>query len=180
MWQTPSCAILPSNEQGVSIAVKIVNFLQIKFATRSGGHSPNPGFAAIGQPGVLIDLQKLKQVTVSADRSTVTLGPGAIWGDVYAQLDPYNIGVIGGRLPSIGVAGLILGGGYFHFSAKYGLAADNVKTFGVNPHKTFSVFGMAALTANAGNIGGWNLYQCERDSEFRPVLGPERRWTELW
>ena len=131
MWQTPSCAILPSTPQAVSIAVKIINFLKIKFATRSGGHSPNPGFAAIGQPGVLIDMSKLNQVTVSADHSIVTLGPGAIWGNVYAELDQYNIGVVGGRLPSIGVAGLILGGGYFHFSAKYGLAADNVQTFGV-------------------------------------------------
>ena len=113
------------------MAVLTINFLKLKFATRSGGHSPNPGFAAIGQPGVLIDLQKLNQITLSADQSTATLGPGAIWGDVYAELDQYNVGVIGGRLPGIGVGGLILGGGYFHFSAKFGLAADNVKTFGV-------------------------------------------------
>jgi hypothetical protein len=39
--------------------------------------------------------------------------------------------VIGGRAPTVGVGGLILGGGYFHFSPEFGLAADNVKTFEV-------------------------------------------------
>ena len=29
----------------------------------------------------------------------------------------------------MGVGGLILGGGFFHFSGEYGLAADNVKNF---------------------------------------------------
>ena len=37
--------------------------------------------------------------------------------------------MIGGRIPSVGVGGLILGGGFFHFSGEYGLAADNVKNF---------------------------------------------------
>ncbi|KAL9079555.1 MAG: hypothetical protein Q9157_001552 [Trypethelium eluteriae] len=129
VWQIPSCAIIPNNEQDVSTAVKIISFLHVKFAIRSGGHSPSPGFSTIGQPGILIDMQKLNQIALSADHSTVTLGPGARWGDVYAALDQYDLGVIGGRLPNVGVGGLILGGGYFHFSAMYGLAADNVKNF---------------------------------------------------
>lgn len=57
-------------------------------------------------------MSKLNQVTVNADRSVASLGPGGRWGDVYATLDAYegDFGVIGGRLPTIGVGGLILGG----------------------------------------------------------------------
>ncbi|MCJ1405575.1 hypothetical protein MMC11_008803 [Xylographa trunciseda] len=128
-WQTPSCAIIPSNEQAVSISLLIINFFKVKFSIRSGGHSPNPGWSSIGQQGILIDMQKLNQITLSSDHTVASLGPGGRWGDVYQALDPYGLSVIGGRIPHVGVGGLILGGGYFHFSAKYGLAADNVKNF---------------------------------------------------
>ena len=39
-----------------------------------------------------------------------SLGPGGRWGDVYATLDPYEVSVVGGRIPHVGVGGLILGG----------------------------------------------------------------------
>ncbi|KAH8647546.1 putative 6-hydroxy-D-nicotine oxidase [Tricladium varicosporioides] len=128
-WETPSCAVLPKTAQAVSTTLKIVNFFQVKFAVRSGGHSPNPGWSSINQPGVLIDLQRLNQITVNADKTVASVGPGGRWGDVYAALDPHNVSVIGGRIPSVGIGGLILGGGYFYFSSQYGLAADNVKNF---------------------------------------------------
>lgn len=40
----------------------------------------------------------------------VSVGPGARWGKVYEVIDPYGVGVIGGRIPNVGVGGLILGG----------------------------------------------------------------------
>ena len=102
--------MLPSTAQDVSRTLKIVKFFQVKFAVRSGGHSPNPGWSSIDNPGILIDLQKLNQIEVSADRKIASLGPGGRWGDVFAALDPYGVSVIGGRIPHVGVGGLILGG----------------------------------------------------------------------
>ncbi|KAI4122337.1 MAG: hypothetical protein LQ338_005876 [Usnochroma carphineum] len=107
--RSPYCAVLPGSAQDVSSTLKIVNFFQTKFALRSGGHSPNPGWSSIDSPGLLIDLQKLKQITVSADTKVASLGPGGRWGDVLAALDPYGVSVIGGRIPQVGVAGVILG-----------------------------------------------------------------------
>ncbi|KAI4251236.1 MAG: hypothetical protein L6R42_008459, partial [Xanthoria sp. 1 TBL-2021] len=78
---------------------------------------------------ILIDLQKLNQIQISQDKKVASLGPGGRWGDVLAALDPYDVSVIGGRIPQVGVAGVILGGGLFHFSGEYGLAGDNVKNF---------------------------------------------------
>ena len=116
---------------------------------RSGGHSPNPGWSSIDDVGVLLDLSRLNQIDVSADKKTVSLGTGGRWGDVYAALDPHGVSVIGGRIPQVGVGGLILGGltplkidheeelrrswigGFYHFSGEYGLAVDNVKNFEV-------------------------------------------------
>lgn len=104
---------------------------QTKFSVRGGGHSPNPGWSSINDTGILIDLQKMNRLTLSSDSAVVSLGPGLRWGDVYNALDTYGVSVIGGRIPHVGVAGLILGGAFFHFSGEYGLAADNVKNFEV-------------------------------------------------
>ena len=59
---------------------------------------------------MIIDLSKLKQISISDDKQVLSLGPGGRWGDVYTFLDPHGVSVIGGRIPQIGVAGVILGG----------------------------------------------------------------------
>ncbi|KAF2657849.1 FAD-binding domain-containing protein [Lophiostoma macrostomum CBS 122681] len=130
-WLSPTCIVQPRSSDDVSKTLKVVNFLRIRFTVRSGGHSPNPGWASINGTGILIDMQLLHQITVSDSGEVASIGPGTRWGDVYQALDQYEVSVVGGRIPSVGVAGVILGGGYFHFSAHYGLAADNVKNFEV-------------------------------------------------
>ncbi|CAG8979684.1 hypothetical protein HYALB_00003915 [Hymenoscyphus albidus] len=128
-WLTPQCIISPASSRDVSVAIKTVGFLNTRFAVRSGGHSPNPGFSSIGPEGILIELSRLNQVTLSADKKVASVGPGLRWGDVYKALDASGVTAIGGRIPSVGVGGLILSGGISHFSAQFGLAADNVENF---------------------------------------------------
>ncbi|KAL1792962.1 hypothetical protein ACET3X_009469 [Alternaria dauci] len=130
-WKSPRCIVLAESKRDVSVALKTIKFLKLKFATRSGGHSPNPGWSSIGEGGILLDLQKLNAISVSDDKKVASIGPGQRWGKVYETLDAYELSVIGGRIPQVGVGGLILGGGFFHFSGRYGLAADNVKNFEV-------------------------------------------------
>jgi hypothetical protein len=72
---------------------------------------------------------------VSDDKATAFVGPGARWGDVYTQLAPKNLAVVGGRVSDVGVGGVILGGGMSYFSNLYGWAADNVRNFEVCVHK---------------------------------------------
>jgi FAD/FMN-containing dehydrogenase len=121
--------ILPHNANDVSLTIKTIKFWKVKFAIRSGGHSPNPGWSSIGEPGMLVDLQLMDKISVSDDKKVASLGPGGNWGEVYEALDTHRVSVVGGRIPQVGVGGLILGGGLSHFSGKYGLAADNVKNF---------------------------------------------------
>ncbi|KAI0468864.1 FAD-binding domain-containing protein [Xylaria cf. heliscus] len=128
---SPYCIFLPRNTKEVSKAVKIVEYFEVKFAVRSGGHSPNPGWSNIGQGGILIDLQRLNQIKLTNDKSVVNLGPGARWGEVISTLGSHNLTVLGGRHPLVGVSGLILGGGYSHMTTEYGTVADNVKRFEV-------------------------------------------------
>jgi FAD/FMN-containing dehydrogenase len=80
---------------------------------------------------------------IAADNNTVELGPGLTLFDAYSYLEPYNRVLIGGRLKTIGLAGLTLGGGVHYFINKYGYAMDNVLSYDV-------VIGNGTLvTANA-------------------------------
>lgn len=106
----PQCIIQPKSADALSVAIRIISVLQVKFAVRSGGHSPNPGFSSIDQSGILIDMANLASINLSKDKKVASVGPGARWGDVYAALDPDEAVVIGGRFPDVGVGGLILGG----------------------------------------------------------------------
>ena len=52
----------------------------------------------------------MEQVSVSKDRTTTSIGPGARWVDAYLVLDAMGLAISGGRVASVGVAGLTTGG----------------------------------------------------------------------
>ena len=83
-------------------------------------HTPFAGSASI-QDGVNIDLTKLNQIIVSADQTSVNIGPGNRWEAVYLELDAQNLSTSGGRASTVGVGGLTLGGGFSFFSPRFGL-----------------------------------------------------------
>ncbi len=114
-----------------------VQVTQCEFAVKSGGHAAFSGASNING-GLTIDLIKLNQVTVSADQTQTSIGPGNRWVDVYNVLQPQGLSVIGGRVADIGVGGLTLGGGMSFFSGRYGWACDNVNTYEVcQSHRIF-------------------------------------------
>lgn len=85
----------------------------------------------------------MKNIQIAADNNTVELGPGLTLYEAYSYLEPYSRVLIGGRLKTIGLSGLTLGGGVHYFINKYGYAMDNVLSYDV-------VIGNGTLlTANA-------------------------------
>lgn len=82
---------------------------QCQFAVRSGGHTTWAGAANI-EDGVTIDLSKMHAVSYDEVENTVSIQPGARWGQVYEYLDEIGVAVAGGRAATVGVGGLILGG----------------------------------------------------------------------
>lgn len=109
-WLTPACIMTPGSAQQLSNMMVVLSALKTKFAVRSGGHKPTPGFNSVGSDGVLLALQNLRKLAISADTRTVTVGTGNHWRDVYNYVKSYNVTVVGGREPMVGVGGLLLGG----------------------------------------------------------------------
>jgi FAD/FMN-containing dehydrogenase len=111
---SPNCVVRPAHSSDVALVVKKISLLnlagsQTKLAIRGGGHSPNPGSANINN-GVTMDMRSMNTVTVSSDRSIVSIGAGALWSEAYPMLDALGLSISGGRLSNVGVAGLTLGG----------------------------------------------------------------------
>jgi hypothetical protein len=73
----------------------------------------------------------MNTTTYDADTNTVSILPGSRWGPVFQALEPYGIGVAGGRQNPVGVAGFLLGGGNSFMNNAYGWGCDTVKNFEV-------------------------------------------------
>jgi FAD/FMN-containing dehydrogenase len=93
-------------------------------AIRSGGHS------VAGQcnvdDGVLIDLGKLKQISIDRSSGHVTCGAGVRTYEVNQATAPAGLAVPLGVCGDVGVAGLTLGGGYGWLLGTAGLACDSL------------------------------------------------------
>ncbi|KAI0849477.1 FAD-binding domain-containing protein [Daldinia vernicosa] len=126
-----ACFITPEHPVQVAIALQVISRVQSKFAVRSGGHNPNPGFASIGQEGVTIDTQRFSNLSLSTDKSYATVGAGLRFGPVQEYLDSKGVAVVSGRNKYVGVSGLLLGGGHPIINSLTGLAADNIKSMEV-------------------------------------------------
>lgn len=104
--------------------MKFIGKYRVHFAIKGGGHSLNPGFSST--KGIHISMSRFNHVIYHEKNGTVDIGSGLIWDDVFKQLEPYNISVVGGRISGVGVGGLLLGGGYSWKSNQYGLSIDNI------------------------------------------------------
>ncbi|VDB84958.1 unnamed protein product [Peniophora sp. CBMAI 1063] len=157
--QNATCSVEPGTVEDVSAIVKIVGETGVPFAVKGGGHATNQNFSST--TGVQIAMSRFKDVVLSDDKSTVAVGPGLIWDDVYGALNGTGVNVVGGRVPGVGVAGFVLGGGYSYLTSQYGLTLDNVAAFDlVLPNGTFTTvtpadsdLWFALRGAGAGNFG---------------------------
>ncbi|KAH7041602.1 uncharacterized protein B0I36DRAFT_392705 [Microdochium trichocladiopsis] len=127
----PTCIFQPVDAAEVSLGLTtLLEVPACQIAVRSGGHHHAAGSNNI-HDGVTIDLVKLNSVSYDESTQTTKVGPGAQWGDVYRYLDPMGLAVAGGRDATVGVGGLIIGGGNSFYSARRGMVCDGVVRFEV-------------------------------------------------
>ncbi|PPQ72040.1 hypothetical protein CVT24_008081 [Panaeolus cyanescens] len=125
--QNSKCVVEPGTAADISIILGILGDTRTPFAVKGGGHGTNPGWSST--TGVHISMYRFSAVDYDAPSQTVQVGAGLIWDDVYAALEPYNVNVVGGRVPGVGVAGFALGGGYSWKTNQYGLTVDTITAF---------------------------------------------------
>src|SRR5688500_14839439 len=118
----PDAVVRVRDTADVAAAVRWANRFDVRLVARSGGHSYG-GYSSTGD-GVVLDLSRLRGISVSRGRATV--GPAAQLIDVQRALTRRGVSVPAGSCPTVGIGGLALGGGYGLAGRRFGLTSDNL------------------------------------------------------
>lgn len=112
----PSCIFLPRSKEEVAAFVRTIQpFVgDVQFAVRAAGRQPLPGCANV-QGGITVDLRLLKRIDIQDGH--VHIAAGELWGSVYEHLEPYGLGVTGGKSTTCGIGGLATQGMYGLFNS---------------------------------------------------------------
>jgi len=117
-------AIVPTTSEEVAIAVKYATEEGLDLGVKGGGHSTAGASSTNG--GVLIDLGRMRNVSVDKDKQQLSIQGGCLWSDVDAAAWEFKLATVGGTVADTGVGGLTLGGGYGVLSGTRGLVIDNM------------------------------------------------------
>ncbi|KAK1778532.1 hypothetical protein QBC45DRAFT_413855 [Copromyces sp. CBS 386.78] len=124
----PACVVQPETKEQVVEVIKEAKKKSVPVTIKCGGHS-YAGFSTTNE-GILLDLVRMKKVDLDVDNNVVTLQGGALWGHAYKTLvNGRHNGIIinGGRCPTVGVGGFLLGGGLGPFTRSFGMGCDTLK-----------------------------------------------------
>ena len=113
------------NAADVMTAVTFAREHHLAVSVRSGGHS----FAGFGtnDGGMVIDLSRMKAISIDPIQRTARIEPGLTWTEVAQATHPHGLALTSGDTGSVGVGGLLLGGGMGWMVRKYGLAIDRLR-----------------------------------------------------
>ncbi len=120
----PQAVARPVDGTDVRDAVRFTVAHGVPVRARSGGHS-YAGYSTLTD-GIVLDLRRLNGVHFDKPSGLVTVGAGAQLIDLYAGLAPHGVAVPGGSCPSVGIAGVALGGGFGLASRHLGLTIDSL------------------------------------------------------
>jgi FAD/FMN-containing dehydrogenase len=120
----PALILQPIDAQDVAAAMRFANHTGTPIAVRAGGHGIDG--TAMPDGAVVLDLGRLKNVTIDSSAGRVQLGAGVTLGEMDSALEKYRLVVPAGTVSTTGVSGLCLGGGVGYNTRKYGATVDSL------------------------------------------------------
>jgi hypothetical protein len=120
----PAIVVFCASAADVIEAVNFARSGNYLVAVRSGGH--NVAGLSVCDDGVVIDLSRMKGISVDPERRTVRAEAGLNLGEFDAATQAHGLATTMGVNSDTGIAGLTLGGGFGKLGRKHGLACDNL------------------------------------------------------
>jgi FAD/FMN-containing dehydrogenase len=127
----PAAVAFCSSASDVQRCVAFARAHGLRPIPRGGGHS-YAGYST--GPGLVVDVSRMSGMAVNRFARagvTATVGAGTRLVDLYAGLAAHGVLVPGGSCPTVGIAGLALGGGIGVLSRRYGLTSDAIRSLRV-------------------------------------------------
>jgi hypothetical protein len=125
--RTPGLIARCADVNDVQVAVRSGSEIGVLTAVRCGGHSL-AGFSSC-DGGLVIDLSRMRQVTVDADARRARVAGGCLLGSIDTATQKAGLVFPAGVVSHTGASGLILGGGTGWLTRRFGLSCDNVEGF---------------------------------------------------
>lgn len=117
----PRAVVRCSSSNDVAEVIRFARTHGVEVGTRGGAHC-FAGRSSTG--GLLVDIMPIQSVQVSG--GAVTVGGGTRLGEVYGSLIQHDLAIPAGSCPSVGIAGLALGGGLGILGRRHGLTSDHL------------------------------------------------------
>ncbi|KQY10149.1 oxidoreductase [Mycobacterium sp. Root135] len=120
---TPAAVVTVTSVEDVRAALRFASSNGVAVTARSGGHSYVG--ASTADATLVVDLRRLPGGVTYDDRTgRVTVSPAADISSIQNALNAFGRSIPTGSCPSVGVAGLTLGGGLGADARRYGLTCD--------------------------------------------------------
>ena len=120
---TPAAVVVVQSTDDVQRVVEFAARNGINVAARSGGHSYIG--ASAGNSAMIIDLRQLPGgISYDEDRGLATISAATQLDSVQTSLAAYDRSIPSGSCPTVGIAGLALGGGLGCDARRSGLTCD--------------------------------------------------------
>lgn len=125
--RTPGLIARCADVNDIQAAVRTASEMGVLTALRCGGHSL-AGFSTC-EGGLVIDLSRMRHVTVDADARRAGVAGGCLLGSIDTATQKAGLVFPAGVVSHTGASGLILGGGTGWLTRRFGLSCDNVEGF---------------------------------------------------
>jgi FAD/FMN-containing dehydrogenase len=120
----PLAVAQPETVGDVQTCVRWARENDVRLVPRAGGHS-YAGYST-ARDALQVDVRRMGGWHVDRGAGTARIGAGARMMQVYAGLADHGVTIPAGSCPTVGLAGLALGGGHGFASRRFGLTTDNV------------------------------------------------------
>lgn len=195
----PRAIVFCLDADDVHNAVRWAGFYGVPVRPRCGRHSYEAW--SLVQDGLVVDVSRMKRVHVDAAAGTARVEAGTdLWPLYQALWNQAGVTIPGGSCPTVGISGLVLGGGFGLLGRWLGLTCDSLLSVEMVTARGESVlaseqvnadlfwacrgggggnFGIAtAFTFRVTPIGDVSIYNVVWDwKDLRPVLQAWQKWA---
>lgn len=120
----PLAIVRCASTEDVAQTVRFAREHGYPVSVRSGGHSVSGKSVVDG--AIVIDMSRLKAVTIDPETRTARVQAGATTRDVILPAHAYGLSLTTGDTASVGIGGLATGGGIGWMARKHGLTIDSL------------------------------------------------------